>query len=146
LTFCLYSPSSTKLEDFVGNPATVACTVQLWQSGSLSLSQSVTLNSQGRFSLTNVAIGSYTVKIMASHWLFKTINNVQMTATGTDLGTVQLVNGDANNDNQVTAADLSIVLAAMDSTAGGMADLDGDGEVTSTDLAIVLTNMDRLGD
>jgi hypothetical protein len=53
--------------------------------------------------------------------------------------------GDANGDGVVDSADLSIVLAAMDTRPGdaSMIDVDQDGEITSADLAIVLANMDE---
>ena len=71
------------------------------------------------------------------------------TVGDTDIGTVTLINGDCDGDNEITSTDLSVVLWSMDTRLGDplwdpTADLDGDNEITSTDLSIL--NMDRMGD
>ena len=68
--------------------------------------------------------------------------------TGVD---ASLVNGDCNNDNQVSAADLVIVRRAYGSTPGSprwdeRADLNGDGQVSATDLIIIRRNYGKTGD
>ena len=63
----------------------------------------------------------------------------------TDLGTVSLINGDVDGDNEVTSTDLSRVLKNLgQATADG--DLNGDGSVAEEDLSIVLKNLDLVGD
>jgi hypothetical protein len=63
----------------------------------------------------------------------------------TDLGTITLINGDADGDNAITTTDLSIVLNNLGQTVA-QGDLNGDGQVASDDLSILLNNMDLLGD
>ena len=64
----------------------------------------------------------------------------------TQLGTVELVNGDVDGNNAVTASDVAAVLTELDAMGGDRTDLDGDGVVSSTDLSIVLKSLDHVGD
>lgn len=68
----------------------------------------------------------------------------------TDLGIVNLLSGDLNEDNVIDALDYAIVKAALGTTpnsAGwnGVVDLNGDNIVNSVDLAIVNKNKGKIG-
>ncbi|MFA5865748.1 MAG: glycoside hydrolase domain-containing protein [Phycisphaerae bacterium] len=105
------------------------------------------LNADGTFTLDNVTLGTYNIAVKADHCLQKVLSTVDITANPFPLGVISVVNGDCDNDNEITSSDLSIVLSAMDTLPGNPdADLDGNGEVTSADLSIVLTGMDQIGD
>jgi RHS repeat-associated protein len=63
---------------------------------------------------------------------------------------IALLNGDTDSDNEVTTADLSIMIMEMGWTSAHQDwnsnhDLDGDLEITMTDLSIVITNLRAIG-
>jgi len=133
------------LGNFNGNVTTVQVTVEL--RGTLARTESVSLDTFGHFTILNVAPGTYAVRVKASHWLAGLQAGIIVVESSDKmiLTAFSLVNGDCDEDNEVTSSDLSIVLAAMDSTVDPQADLNGNGAVTAADLAIVLGNMDLMG-
>lgn len=94
--------------------------------------------------------GSYDVSVKVSHWLRRTVNvpSTNGDVTGFDLS---LLNGDCDNDNEITIGDYAILSAAFGSAPGDPnwdpnADLDGDEEVTIGDYAILSSNFGEVGD
>lgn len=112
---------------------------------------SVLLGNNGAWShYTNFATnGNFIVRAKASHWLSQgpTVN-----LNGGVPGFINhlLLNGDCNNDNEVGAADFSVLAAAYDSVQGdpnynANADLNGDEEVGAADFSILAANYDEVG-
>ena len=71
--------------------------------------------------------------------------SLNVASGNTDVGSLELINGDVNGDNRIGLADLGLLLANWD---GGdlMSDLDGSGTVGLGDVGIVLLNFGRQGD
>lgn len=94
-----------------------------------------TLAADGSFSHFMNAPGTVDVYTKFAHWLGASVKNVDANDT-VNFGTLQLVNGDADGDNQVTLFDYLV----LDGNFGGtdfMADLDADGQVTLFDYLII---------
>lgn len=114
------------------------------RSGSSTVdSGTATLDANGRFVLyTNAATVPYTLVVKGSHWLAGGIAGV---SPGQRNVNFNLINGDADGDNEVGAGDLSLLSGAFLSAVGEgnylpNADLDDDGEIGSTDLSILSAN------
>jgi hypothetical protein len=90
-------------------------------------------------------IGVYDVSVKPTHWLRRTVANVDTTGGSVDVGALDLVNGDANGDNHIGMLDLAVVLLNF-GDYDPMADLNGDGHAGFLDLAIVLMNFGLVGD
>jgi len=97
-----------------------------------------TVNCPTDICITNVTFSPDT------HWLGVRLSNVNVTGT-VDLGTVNLPNGDTNNDLVIDDADLLAVLFAFGGNDAA-ADLNGDGTVDDADLLIVLFNFGAAGE
>jgi hypothetical protein len=74
-----------------------------------------------------------------------------ITSSGDVVVEASLVNGDCDDDNEITTSDLSIVIANLRKVEGEpgydhLADLDGDREITTSDLSIVIANLRMIGD
>ncbi len=95
--------------------------------------------------------GNYRAVIKASRWLSRVVT-VTTSASGTaNFGTVTLLNGDCNGDNEVGPGDFSILASAFGSFEGdpeyqSRADLNGDGEVGPVDFSILARNFGEFGD
>jgi len=119
-------------------------TVELRSGGTRT--ETVLLDSGGHFTIANVGSGTYDVRVKVSHWLATLQTGIVVESSDKTIPTAfSLVNGDCDEDNEVTSSDLSVILAALDSTFDPQADLNGDDTVTVADLAIVLSNMDQKG-
>ena len=86
-----------------------------------------------------------------SHWLRRTLHGVVVNDGSSTLPAVPLVNGDANGDNVVSAADRAFVTSKLGTYLGGpgydaAADLTGDGFVTAKDRALVTLALGTAGD
>jgi hypothetical protein len=134
------------LQNFVGDNTTVSVTFEILVNPVET--HTVTLDAAGHYTFTTFLQGTYAVTAKASHWLKskKTVTVSQSVAAD-----FSLINGDCDNDNAVTANDLSLLLAVMDAMSGSpgfdaRADLDGDGEITSSDLAIILAGLGLNGE
>lgn len=138
------------LQDYSGDVTAIPVTLELRKHGGGCVNTTLSLDASGNFVLSDVEAGTYDLAFKASHWLRKVVANTVVNSNMPGVN-VSLTNGDADGNNYVTPADLSVILSAMDSVPGNTnwdptADLDGDNEVTSTDLSVALLNMDRMGD
>ncbi len=112
---------------------------------------SMKLTSGGAFNISGPKVaGTYKLVLKASHWLAKS-STVTTSASRPNIGTVNLINGDCDDDNTVTVFDYSILSYAFDSAKGdtywdARADLDGDEVVTVFDYSILSNNFDLSGD
>lgn len=133
------------LGDYAINPAGTPVQVQVRLSSNQDLirSETVMLDSQGRYELRHLPPGVYDISFKASHWLSRTLRNYTMPANCAFHFTLNLINGDANGDNQVNDEDLLRILFDFGSLQTG--DLNGDGICNDLDLLIVLFNFGRTG-
>lgn len=140
------------LEDLVPTAAPQSLTLTFRPSdNSGDILKTVSVGSDGAFSVTDLPRKNYTLHIKGSKWLAK---NVAMDASNGDVSNVNatLPAGDANDDNSVDVLDLDTLIQAFDSTSGdvnwnnGVADFNGDESVDVLDLDLLLRNFDRQGD
>jgi len=131
------------VEDFV---------VRFFYGGSEVRADNVTTNSSGYFTITGINPGTYNVSIKNWTCLSEVVTGVTLTAGNTtvvDFGTIR--EGDANNNDYVVMADLSLLLQAWNTHAGAPAysvhyDFNRDGYVTMADLSLMLPNWNQKGD
>ncbi len=147
-----FSVSGTvTLSDFGGDITQVPVDVELRRGGMVVRSESVSLNSEGGYTLSDVEPGEYEIAFKASHWLRVVVPGIVVSGadvTGVD---VSLINGDIDGDNEVTLFDFGELVAAFGSMPGDEnwnpdADLDGDDEVTLFDFGILVQNFGAIGD
>jgi len=111
----------------------------------------VTTDDQGRFAVEGVTPGTYDLRVKGMHTLANRRTDLTL-ATGdntVDMGT--LLEGDADNDNDVDATDASLVNVAFGSVPGHSnwdprADLNEDGLVNGVDMGLLAANFGRAGD
>ncbi|NSW80513.1 MAG: Ig-like domain repeat protein [Chthonomonadetes bacterium] len=135
------------LGDFGGTVSGLPVRVNVVQ-GSNSENLSATLDGSGRFSVETALAGTGSVAVKVTHWLRQRLN---ANLSGEVSLTWSLVNGDVDDDNEVTLFDFGQLVAAFgtmpgDSAWNPNADLDGDEEVTLFDFGILVRNFGMLGD
>ncbi len=120
------------------------------RDGSPTFTRTVTLATNGAFSLNDVPVGDYDVAIKGAAYLQKV---VRINATSGFVTNVQvtLLGGDANNDNSVDNLDLGILALSYGLGSGqagydARADLNGDGQADNLDLGILANNYGLSGD
>jgi hypothetical protein len=91
---------------------------------------------------TNIPFGSYSLRFKGGTFLAKTLN-LTLSAANINAGTVNLVNGDIDQDGEVGPGDFEMVVSQFGGT--GSADCDNDGEVGPNDFDIIVRNF-GLGD
>ncbi|MCL6473850.1 MAG: hypothetical protein K6U75_02170 [Firmicutes bacterium] len=138
------------LADFAGDVTQVPVDVEIREGGNVVRSETVNLDSVGRYTLTDVEPGTYDIAFKASHWLRVV---VPVTVSNSDVSGVDVVltNGDIDGDNEVTLLDFGALVAAFGSIPGDSnwnadADLDGDDEVTLLDFGVLVQNFGAIGD
>lgn len=123
-------------------------------SGTTIYSQEVVIGPGGAFSVdapNALVAGTYQVYAKIDHWLGKLSSAVTTATATTSVGSLSLKNGDVNNDDEVGAADFSVLASAYDAVTGdpnfvAFADLNRDGEVGAADFSILAANYDEVGD
>jgi glucose/arabinose dehydrogenase len=118
-------------------------------TGALLLSLEVGLAANGRFRLP-APTGAIRVSVKKTHWLRRTVNANTSSADATGL-VFDMINGDADGDNEITIGDYALISSAFGSVPGNPnwnadADLNEDGEVSIGDFAIVSANFGLEGD
>lgn len=137
---------SVSLADFVGTVSGLPVRVNMAQ-GSDTESLFASLDSSGRFSVETALAGTGSVAVKVTHWLRQRVN---ATLSGEVSLSWNLVNGDVDDDNEVTLFDFGELVAAFGSMPGDRgwnpnADLDGDEEVTLFDFGILVRNFGLIG-
>jgi DNA-binding beta-propeller fold protein YncE len=139
------------LRDFVGNPASVSVILELRRHDDATAIEvrRISPDSTGRYALLVTRTGRYDISAKASHWLRQTVRNVLLQPE-TSLN-FTLINGDIDNDNEVTLFDFGRLVAAFGAVPGDSnwnpdADLDGDEEVTLFDFGVLVRNFGLIGD
>lgn len=103
------------------------------------------LDSNGNYSISPAApIGSYVLAMRGRTHLWQASNPITLGQTPANAD-FNLINGDADRDNEVGGGDLSLISGAFLTASGdagfvAAADLDCDGEVGSSDLSILSGN------
>ncbi|MDW8104484.1 MAG: dockerin type I domain-containing protein [Armatimonadota bacterium] len=105
------------------------------------------LRADGTFDLI-LTPDSYTLAFKADRSLRRVFTGITLPA-----GTlaVNLVNGDANNDNEVSLIDFAVLLSSFGKSEGEVgfeptADFDGDGEVNLSDFGILVRQLGQVGE
>ena len=130
--------------DYVGAPPSGVLLEFKNGSGQVVDTRSAALDSGGRFTVSAPAAGTYYLSLKHGHWLRRT-TGPWTTPASADWGTLALVNGDIDEDDEVAIGDYAI-LSANFGTAGPEGDVNGDGDVDIGDFAIVSANFGRVGD
>jgi len=108
------------------------------------------LDADGGFAVPRVPTGQFALSVKPLSYLRRTVQ--VDTSEGSVLGLeIWLVNGDIDDDNEVTLFDFGALVAAFGSAPGDenwnpRADLDGDNEVTLFDFGIIVRNFGEIGD
>ncbi|MDW8291094.1 MAG: family 10 glycosylhydrolase [Armatimonadota bacterium] len=120
--------------------------------GTLVRQYTFTPDSAGTLTLPRddaLTAGWYDLRVKSSHWLSRRVRNVFLPSTGS--AEVSLVNGDVDEDNEVTLTDFGMLVRAFGSTPLDVrwnpnADLDGDGEVSLSDFGVLLSSFGMSGE
>lgn len=107
-------------------------------------SRTALLAPDGSFSVLAPPPGSYYLSAKHAHWLRRTTGPHTLPGS-TNWGTLPLVNGDIDQDNEVAIGDYA-ALSSTFGTSGPLGDLDGDGDVGIGDFAILSANFGMVGD
>lgn len=138
------------LQNFLGNPSTIPITAELRNQDGTITSINLTLKSDGSFTIFDVFSGSYDIAFKASHWLRKTITNLNVCNDISGLS-ASLINGDVDGNNCINYHDRELIMQAMNKSSDSNCwymnpDLDGNRRVDCRDLQILLKNYGRRGD
>ncbi|GBC96507.1 hypothetical protein HRbin16_02313 [bacterium HR16] len=140
------------LQDFMGDPVGIQALVQVRNrdTGQVIREEPVILGESGAFVIPNVPAGTYEVWNKASHWLSKLADGITLPNL-IPIAFLSGLNGDIDNDNEVTLFDFGELVAAFGSMPGDPswnpnADLDGDLEVTLFDFGILVQNFGEIGE
>lgn len=158
-----------KYEEATGNTATLVGNFNIAQHTTHSIDMTVTMYDEsgttqvaqynvastgdangGQFTLEDLTPGTYQIVVKGSNTLqtVETVTLVEGTNTY-DLGA--LIAGDANNDNEVTLTDFSLLVGTFNLTPNvngynGAADFNGDGAVSILDFSILADNFNAQGE
>jgi hypothetical protein len=122
--------------------------VQILNPGGATALQSLstTASATGTFSVsTTLALGTYDIRITSPRFLSKKLANRNLLGSGLALGSVTLLAGDLDEDNEVGPGDFE-VLVSLFGTQSTLADIDGDGEVGPADFELVVQNFGLQGE
>jgi hypothetical protein len=133
------------LRDYVGPVMNLPADVVIDRDGKLERLKEV-LDGKGAFRLR--LAGSADLLVKVKHWLRQ---RVHVKLPGTQQVPFSLINGDVDEDNEVTLFDFGMLVAAFGSAPNDKnwnpnADLDGDEEVTLFDFGILVKNFGKMGD
>ena len=117
----------------------------------MAYSEVASLTTTGQFVVSSpVERGVYDVAVKVSHWLRKVVP--VDTGEGNVSGlSFRLLNGDADEDNEVGIGDYAVLSGSYGTSRGdtgfvGNADFNGDDAVDIADYAILSENYGRAGD
>lgn len=144
--------ASVDLEGYVGDPTQQDLTVELRSPGTTAPLETriLSVDSAGQVRFVTGLRGTFDLAIKGAHWL-RSVGSVTITEAGGNGGAFSLVNGDVDDDNEITIGDYALLSSAFGSTPGDGhwnpdADLDGDDEVTIGDYAQLSANFGASGD
>ena len=107
------------------------------------------LDPNGEFSVCGIASGVYDIEVKGEHSLGSLRANISL-PSDTIVDFCTLLEGDASDDNQISAKDFSILRNAYGTQAGdpdfnARADFNGDGQVSAADFSRLRGNYSRSG-
>jgi len=104
---------AVSLLDFAGDPASVPIVVELRRPGETTALETRTLplDPASRYAFSTARLGRYDVSVKASHWLRQTLHNMLLQPD--TILNFTLINGDVDNDNEVTLFDFGHLVAAF---------------------------------
>jgi hypothetical protein len=116
-----------------------------------AFSQSVTLASDGSYTIDAVPNGTYTIGIKGPKWLKTDLTNVDVSGGAVTGVNATLLPGDINGDNVVDIQDFSLLAAAYGSDSSSSnwntnADLNCDGVVNIEDFSLLAADYGLSGD
>lgn len=130
----------------------VDLTVDVYEVGQTTPAYSFTptATSGGEFTVTGIAPGTYEIAVKHSNTL-QVVETLTLAAGGNTADFGELLAGDANDDNLVSALDFSILAGAYNSQVGdanydARADFNGDGFVTGLDFSLLAGNFNVAGE
>jgi hypothetical protein len=130
----------------------VDLTVDVYEVGQTTPAYSFTptATSGGEFTVTGIVPGTYEIAVKHSNTL-QVVETATLTAGSNTADFGELLAGDANDDNVVSALDFSILAGAYNSEAGdanydARADFNGDGFVTGLDFSLLAGNFNVAGE
>lgn len=140
------------LNDITTNGDMEPVSVQVMNGATILQSMNTQLDAVGRFSFrSTVAAGSHDVYVEGATHLRKKVTGVVFTSSGANIGSISLINGDCDGDNEVGPGDFGVISGAYGSVVGdgnfvAGADLDRDGEVGPSDFGILSSSYGLMGD
>jgi hypothetical protein len=110
----------------------------------------VTCDAQGQVSIAAVPQGYYDIRVRGRTSLVNLLRNAILGAGVPPIQMGTLLEGDANGDNAVRLADLSLLASAYGTAVGdsgfdARADFNDDGRVNLMDLSLLASNYGRVG-
>lgn len=131
---------------------TIDLTVDVYESGNaIPIFQfTPTGSSIGEAIVNGITPGTYDIAIKSSNYLQKVVN-ITLVDGANNMPVGQLLAGDANDDNSVTALDFSILaasfnLSSIDPGFDVRADFNGDGVVNALDFSLLASNFNTAGE
>lgn len=128
-------------------------TIKLYEPGTTILlaEYEVSIDAAGNFALDSIQTGTYDIFIKVEGYLQKGIPNVEIGSGANSLTVGGITNGDINNDNAISIADVSLINASFGSALGNpnynpLADLNCDGVISLIDLSILNVAFGQSGD
>lgn len=111
----------------------------------------VTTDQSGNFSIADIPVGTYTIAVKNSHTLKRVLSSQNIAIGVNTINFGILLEGDANNSNNVSLADFSILLNTFNIGVGNpgfdaRADFNGDGFVSLADFSLLLNNFNTQGE
>jgi hypothetical protein len=137
---------SVDLEAWEGDITAPTMTFEVVSGMTVVDTEMLQLDLSGNYSFnTTAAPGVYDIYCKGPHWLRRKVGNVTVTSSGASGVNFMLLNGDVDDDNEITIGDYSIMSANF-GTSGPDGDVNGDGEVSIGDFAIISSNFGLVGD
>lgn len=140
------------LQSHLQGDMAIALTVQFYQPGKIQpeFTYDVHSDANGEFVVENIVAGEYVVTVKNSHTLLvaAAVNIIQNNITTVEFA--PLLKGDANNDNQITDLDFSLLSKAFGTIQGGKgydsaADFNADATISVLDFSLLAENYNKKG-
>lgn len=127
--------------------------VELYVSGNPTPIETfnTTTDNTGQFTITGVPTGTFNIRVKNAHTLARVLTGQTLVLPSNNFNFGTLIEGDVNNDNFVTLADLSLLINSFNKTVGdpgydARADLNNDNFVTLADLSLLINNFNQAGE
>ncbi|MBC7947533.1 MAG: DUF4082 domain-containing protein [Chitinophagaceae bacterium] len=108
-------------------------------------------NNSGQFVVTGIPIGTYNIRVKSPHTLARIKLNQTIVTGGNSIDFGTLLEGDANDDNEVDLLDFGALLLSYNLVVGpppydARADFNADDEVDLLDFGLLLLNYNMAGE